>query len=625
MGGERERVGTSQIYPSKNLDGSKHAAHPLTSTLSSTVPTSNPRPSVRIGVLDKKVNFCKSIEAPEPHDRNHATYSLMKSYKLHELRNWLSSNSKEDRWWLSIEDSPVDGILTLAEIEERLEGENFDNCCVLHSSQFESDPQEWIYLELGSPESNYSYSSQSPIILSNASNEAPQVPSKIRAFSRRLTGTILLSIPLVASLLIYIRLRNEEFNSESSPELLFILASMIVLTSIIVWIDAALNQVPKAMRGKRGGSKPAEWASLTAMFWIIGFPAYCIRRATTDQENGLMASLAVMAALFFSVSTMKVSGREFMSFIDYMTNYRGNSESGQSPTNVVPPDASAHSAAMPGSVAKAEAAETPPSSQADSAPTDASPPQANGKPTGVLGNLTEDERSALLGSKSIDPNLAENLSRDKVDQPTDLSRSTSEEIPLTGPKIVGVQLGMNLDEVIEILSGELPGIKFSSSDEQFENCATSVEGEFPNVGPKSEEAAISIFVAGLMGAFKGASVKLGANENGDLTYLEIGGSIVDKLFESGDMSDERFIQTFIDSYEIPTMDWNLDKVSGFSGGDFGTEGMQTSWTHESDTGFALKIYGESSSDNTALDSAKSKRTIELRKVKSAKEAKTRFR
>jgi hypothetical protein len=549
----------------------------------------------------------------------------MKSDKLHELRNWLFSNSKEDRWWLSIEDSPVDGILTLAEIEERLEGENFDNCCVLHSSQFESDPQEWTYLEFVSPESNYSYSSQSPIILSNTSNETPQVPSKIRAFSRRLTGTILLSIPLVASLLIYIRLRNEELNSESSPELLFILASMIVLTSIIVWIDAALNQVPKAMRGKRGGSKPAEWASLTAMFWIIGFPAYCIRRATTDQENGLMASLAVMAALFFSVSTMKVSGREFMSFIDYVTNYRGNSESGQSPTNVVPSDASAHSAAMPVSVAKAEAAEVPPSSQADSAPTDASPPQATGKPTGVLGNLTDDERSALAGSTSIVPNFAENLSRDKVGQPTDLSRSTSEEIPLTGPKIVGVQLGMKLDEVIEILSGELPGIKFSSSDEQFENCSTSVEGEFSNVGPKSEEAAMLSFVAGLMGALKGASVKLGANENGDLTYLEIGGSIVDKLFESGDMSDERFIQTFIDSYEIPTMDRNLDKVSGFSGGDFGTEGLQTTWTHESDTGFALKIYGESSSDNTVFDSAKGKRTIELRKVKSAKEAKARFR
>ena len=204
-----------------------------------------------------------------------------------------------------------------------------------------------------------------------------------------------------------------------------------------------------------------------------------------------------------------------------------------------------------------------------------------------------------------------------------VSGSMSKELSTTGPKIIGVQLGMDLDKAVEIFSSELKGIKFAKASSQFGNCAKSLEGKFPHDRPKSESEAMGLFLGALMGGNKGMSVKLGANEKNELIHVEIGGGIVNELFETEDMSDERFIQIFIDSYQIPQMEQSLEKVSDIYGDGF--EGVQTMWTHESDSGFVLKIYGSSSSDNTLFDTAKSNRTIEIYKIKSASEAKSRFR
>jgi hypothetical protein len=523
------------------------------------------------------------------------------STKLDELRKWLLATGEDDIWWFSIGDTPMDGVFTLSEIEDHLQRADLSDCYALHSSQFESSTHKWVNLkshsdDLGGQTQNEP-SQNFVASFSDLQNESRRV-STARVLFRRLTGSLILLVPLITSLVIYMKYGGIELNSENTPGLFFTLALMIAATSILVWIDASLAEVAVDARRKRNGTPPAEWATLTAILWFIGFPAYCARRLTIDRENGLIASLAVIAAIFFSISTINISVNDHLAFIDYVKSYRSKS--------------------TPKSVDEPSSAEVS---------TPLSSPSAN-EPTGVLGNLTASERSALSGSAEVSTPLSSPSANEPTGVLGNLANTLGSALPtspLTGPKIIGVQLGMNLDEVIKIFSDELQGMKFSSADEQFENCATSVEGEFVKEGAKSEGEAALGFVAALMGAYKGTSVKLGANEKGELSYVEIGGKIVDILFETESMSDERFIQMFVDSYGIPSMSPNLGEVSGFSGGNFGTAGLQTTWTHESDSGFVLKIYGPASSENSAFDTAKSTRTIELYKVKSAKEAKSRFR
>ncbi|MCB1207634.1 MAG: hypothetical protein KDN18_25505, partial [Verrucomicrobiae bacterium] len=252
-----------------------------------------------------------------------------KPVTLPDLQRWLSSNGQDDAWWLSVGDDAVDEIMTLSEIEDYVRLAGHPTCYVLHSSEFEADHQAWMRLDF-SPHSSDKLP-HSPVSVESDVTvyEEPRFNnerSRIRMISRRLTGSLILLTPLLASLLIYSKFSEEALDKESSPMLFKILATTILATSALVWIDASLGTPPLKSNGKRKGSKPAEWAALTAMFWIIGFPAYCAQRSTADRELNFISSIAVILALFFSVSTMNISRGQLTAFFDYITKYGENPE-----------------------------------------------------------------------------------------------------------------------------------------------------------------------------------------------------------------------------------------------------------------------------------------------------------
>lgn len=139
----------------------------------------------------------------------------------------------------------------------------------------------------------------------------------------------------------------------------------------------------------------------------------------------------------------------------------------------------------------------------------------------------------LILSISIQPGWAEESDGEFPRSMSQLQRDIASGKIL---KVKGVYLGMPIDEATEVLNEQL-GTNYNVAEHNYNEVGFMVMGTYYQLG--MPVAKYPIFIA---------------DKSGKVIMITFGGDLLDALFNVKGIPMEDFVQTFVNSYPIPTME-----------------------------------------------------------------------
>jgi len=127
-----------------------------------------------------------------------------------------------------------------------------------------------------------------------SSAPAPTVQAQRQA-STADYGLVLLAIPVIAALVIWFWVGSMNLLQSPESSLTLIMVVAVVGTAILAAMEAArAGMVSDRRHGTYG---PTQWFFIVALFWIVGYPAYLLKRKHYALKNLLIPGIAVAVLL----------------------------------------------------------------------------------------------------------------------------------------------------------------------------------------------------------------------------------------------------------------------------------------------------------------------------------------
>ena len=111
------------------------------------------------------------------------------------------------------------------------------------------------------------------------------------------------------------------------------------------------------------------------------------------------------------------------------------------------------------------------------------------------------------------------------------------------------------------------------------------------------------------------------NVKGDVTHIQFPEAVLRVLFKTQNMPRKEFMQTFIDNYDVPSLDAEARNVTYINLNGIGN-GQQVVYVHRSDKGFELNFYDDLAYGDGIVKPAPG--TLELKAIKTAKQRQSAF-
>lgn len=111
-------------------------------------------------------------------------------------------------------------------------------------------------------------------------------------------GFLILGLPLVTTILLYLWVGNMSLLSDPGSVVSGLLLVTIVGTAVLAAIEAGVAST----RGtsEPGTHGPVAWLLIISLLWIVGFPAYCLKRGRLGLARCGASAMAVMAAFLIA-------------------------------------------------------------------------------------------------------------------------------------------------------------------------------------------------------------------------------------------------------------------------------------------------------------------------------------
>lgn len=129
-------------------------------------------------------------------------------------------------------------------------------------------------------------------------------PSAGRSSVQNGHGIALLTIPIVASFLIWFWVGSMNLMQSPGSFLSLIGFGTVLSTAIIAAMEASLLGMTSDRR--KGTYSPGAWFAIIALMWFIGYPAYLYKRRHFGQPSYLVVSLLVAAVFLASLFLMEL-------------------------------------------------------------------------------------------------------------------------------------------------------------------------------------------------------------------------------------------------------------------------------------------------------------------------------
>ena len=118
-------------------------------------------------------------------------------------------------------------------------------------------------------------------------------------------GAALLAVPVVGTLLAWFWIGNMNLLQSPGTSLALVVVATICITAILASMEA--SKVGATTDRKKGTYSPVQWFFLVALLWIVGYPAYLLKRRYYGLKNYLFAGLGVMVMFLGSVLIIQSS------------------------------------------------------------------------------------------------------------------------------------------------------------------------------------------------------------------------------------------------------------------------------------------------------------------------------
>ena len=118
-------------------------------------------------------------------------------------------------------------------------------------------------------------------------------------------GAAMLAIPVVGTLLAWFWIGNMNLLQSPGDSLALVVVAVICGTAILAVVEA--SKVGAVSDKKSGTYSPVQWFFIIALLWIVGYPAYLLKRRNYGLKNYLWAGVAVMVVFLASALTIQSS------------------------------------------------------------------------------------------------------------------------------------------------------------------------------------------------------------------------------------------------------------------------------------------------------------------------------
>jgi uncharacterized protein YecT (DUF1311 family) len=145
-------------------------------------------------------------------------------------------------------------------------------------------------------------------------------------------GWIILGIPVAAALLIVFWLGGMSLIQFPGDKLMLVVMATVIGTAAVVAIEAAKLHM-RTDRAK-GSYSPTAWFILVALLWIVGYPAYLLKRSDYGLQNRLWAGIG--AALIFLGSVVLIQFEIEQSKEELRKNINDVSKALENPMGAIP-------------------------------------------------------------------------------------------------------------------------------------------------------------------------------------------------------------------------------------------------------------------------------------------------
>jgi hypothetical protein len=138
----------------------------------------------------------------------------------------------------------------------------------------------------------------------HCSSELAPVHASALSIARPATdyGTALLAIPVVATMLIWFWVSGMNLLQSPGSTLTLIGVATVLATAALAAMEA--SKVGMTRDKAKGTHNPATWFFMIALLWIVGYPAYLLKRKHFGLKNQLIPGLVVALVFLFSWSSM---------------------------------------------------------------------------------------------------------------------------------------------------------------------------------------------------------------------------------------------------------------------------------------------------------------------------------
>ena len=118
-------------------------------------------------------------------------------------------------------------------------------------------------------------------------------------------GMFLLAIPVVATLLIWFWVSGMNLLQSPGDTLTLIMLSTVLGTAIVAAMEA--SKAGMVSDRKKGTYSPTAWFFIITLLWIVGYPAYLLKRRHYGLANRLIVGLIIALVFAGSWSVMNTA------------------------------------------------------------------------------------------------------------------------------------------------------------------------------------------------------------------------------------------------------------------------------------------------------------------------------
>jgi uncharacterized protein YecT (DUF1311 family) len=118
-------------------------------------------------------------------------------------------------------------------------------------------------------------------------------------------GSLLLVVPVVATLLVWFWIGNMNLLQSPGNSLALVVVATVAITAILASMEA--SKVGATADRKKGTYSPLQWFFVVALLWVVGYPAYLLKRKNYGLKSYLWAGLVVMVVFSASVVAIQAS------------------------------------------------------------------------------------------------------------------------------------------------------------------------------------------------------------------------------------------------------------------------------------------------------------------------------